>query len=189
MQSCPLPPLRQGHLVRLRHARRCRDGERPPGTAVHLPLTETTRAPENAVHARPGASVDLTGRPRSTDIRAAWPARRLVAVAVATPLLLGLLVVTSGGWGPAASAGWITLVSLTALAIATTVATYLPLPGTGLRIDVGCTPCALVAPLTAAVSVGLLSSATHDVPSAMLALGVAAFGVVQRLKSASSCAA
>lgn len=133
--------------------------------------------------------VDLTGRPRSTGIRAGWPARRLVTVAGAAPLVLALLVATSGGWGPAASPGWIALVSLTALAAATTVATYLPLPGTGLRLDVGCMPCAVVAPLSVVVSVGLVGSAAHDVPSAMLALGVAAFGLRQRLTNASSCAA
>lgn len=112
-----------------------------------------------------------------------------MTVAVAAPLVLALLVATSGGWGPAASPGWIALVSLTALATATTVATYLPLPGTGLRLDVGCMPCAVVAPLSVVVSVGLVGSAAHDVPSAMLALGVAAFGLRQRLTNASSCAA
>jgi len=133
--------------------------------------------------------VDLTGRPRPVDLRTRWPARRLVAVAVAAPLALALLVATSGGWGPAAAPGWIALVTLTALAVATTVATYLPLPGTGRRLDVGCMPCAVVAPLSVLVSVGLVGSAAHDVPSAMLALGVAAFGLRQRLTNASSCAA
>ncbi|CAN5376108.1 hypothetical protein BH11ACT1_BH11ACT1_23360 [soil metagenome] len=134
-------------------------------------------------------SVDLTGRPRSAARRARWPARRLVTAAVAAPLLVALLVATSGGWGPAAAPGWIALVALTALAVATTVATYVPLPGTGSRLAVGCLPCAVVAPLSALVSVGLVGSAAHDVPSAMLALGVAAFGLRQRLTDASSCAA
>ena len=39
MQSRPVCPLRQDHLVRLRHARRRRHGQRPAGAAVHLPLT------------------------------------------------------------------------------------------------------------------------------------------------------
>ena len=57
------------------------------------------------------------------------------------------------------------------------------------RLDVGCMPCAVAAPLSVLVSVGLVGSAAHDVPSAMLALGVAAFGLRQRLTNASSCAA
>ena len=134
-------------------------------------------------------SVDLTGRPRSAARRARWPARRLVTAAVAAPLLVTLLVATSGGWGPAAAPGWIVLVALTALVVATTVATYVPLPGTGRRLEVGCLPCAVVAPLSVMVSVGLIGSAARDVPSAVLALGVAAFGLRQRLTDASSCAA
>ena len=112
-----------------------------------------------------------------------------MTAAVAAPLLVTLLVATSGGWGPAAAPGWIVLVALTALVVATTVATYVPLPGTGRRLEVGCLPCAVVAPLSVLVSVGLIGSAARDVPSAVLALGVAVFGLRQRLTDASSCAA
>jgi hypothetical protein len=73
-----------------------------------------------------------------------------------------------------------------ALACATTLATYQPRPGTGLRPDLGCTPCAAVAAVTVLASFGLLSSAPHDV-STVLALGVSAFGLVQRLKNSSTC--
>ncbi|HEX5332903.1 MAG TPA: hypothetical protein VFW79_09695 [Cellulomonas sp.] len=134
-------------------------------------------------------SVDLTGRPRSTGLRTRWPARRLAAAIVVAPLMLALLVATSGGWGPAAPPAWLVLVSLTALATAMTVATYVPLPGTGRRLEVGCMPCAVVAPLSVLVSVGLVGSAARDVPSATLAVGVAAFGLLQRLTNVSSCAA
>lgn len=49
MQSRPLRALRQGHLVRLRHARRCGHGQRPAGTAVHLPLIGRRHAPQAEV--------------------------------------------------------------------------------------------------------------------------------------------
>ncbi|MGV8978560.1 MAG: hypothetical protein ACOH17_10995 [Cellulomonas sp.] len=134
-------------------------------------------------------SVDLIGRARSASLRAQWPTRRLVAVGFGAPGVLALLVATSGGWGGGITPGWLALVTLNALAVAAIVATYVPLPGTGRRLEVGCMPCAVVAPLSVLVSVGLVGSVEHDVPSAMLALGVAAFGFRQRLTNASSCAA
>jgi hypothetical protein len=45
VQSRPLFALRQGHLVRLRHARRSGHGQRPADTAVHLPLIGRRHAP------------------------------------------------------------------------------------------------------------------------------------------------
>jgi hypothetical protein len=45
VQSRPLFALRQGHLVRLRHARRSGHGQRPAGTAVHLPLIGRRHTP------------------------------------------------------------------------------------------------------------------------------------------------
>jgi hypothetical protein len=112
-----------------------------------------------------------------------------VAVAVLGPVLFVLMVAAGGGWTLATSPGWTALVAGVALACATTLATYLPRPGIGLRLDFGCTPCAAVAAVTVLASFGLLSSAPHDVPTAILALGVAAFGLVQRLTNPSTCPA
>lgn len=56
MQSRPVCPLRKDHLVRLRHARRCRHGQRPAGAAVHLPLTGRRTAPPPRRTARPATS-------------------------------------------------------------------------------------------------------------------------------------
>ncbi|MEP7194440.1 MAG: hypothetical protein ABI903_16465, partial [Actinomycetota bacterium] len=81
------------------------------------------------------------------------------------------------------------LVAGVAFACATTLATYLPRPGAGLRPDLGCTPCAAVAAVTVLASIGLLSSAPHDVSTAVLALGVSAFGLVQRLNNPTTCPA
>ena len=120
---------------------------------------------------------------------AAWPLRRLIAVVVLAPVLLMIMVAAGGGWDLATSPGWTALVAMGALACATTMATYLPRPGTGLRFDFGCTPCAAVAAVTVLVSLGVLSSAPHDVPTAIWALGVAAFGLRQRRTNPSTCAA
>jgi hypothetical protein len=120
--------------------------------------------------------------------RAALPPRRLVAVAALTPALTAFLAAVAGKTDTAPTAGWTTLVGLVALASATTLATYLPRPGAGLRLDVGCTPCASVAALSVVFAAVVLNSTPHDVPTAIVALGVAAFGVRQRLTDASTCA-
>jgi hypothetical protein len=130
-----------------------------------------------------------TTQRRYANALAAWPLRKRMAVGLIAPVLFVLMVATSGGWAPATSPGWTALVSGVAFACATTLATYLPRPGIGLRPDLGCTPCAAVAAVTVLASFGLLSSAPQDVSTAVLALGVSAFGLVQRLKDPSTCPA
>lgn len=49
MQSRSLFALWQGHLVRLRHACGCGHGQRPAGSAMHLPLIGRRRAPQARV--------------------------------------------------------------------------------------------------------------------------------------------
>jgi len=112
-----------------------------------------------------------------------------MAVALTAPALFGLMIAASGGWAPTPSPGWTALVAGVAFACATTLATYLPRPGTGLRPDLGCTPCAAVAAVTVLASFGLLSSAPHEVSTAVLALGVSGFGLLQRLNNPSTCPA
>ena len=130
-----------------------------------------------------------TARRRYANALAAWPLRRRMAVGLIAPVLLVLMVATSGGWAAATSLVWTALVAGVALACAATLATYLPRAGTGFRPDLGCTPCAAVAAVTVLASFGLLNSAPHDVSTAVLALGVSAFGLVQRLNNPSTCPA
>ena len=133
---------------------------------------------------RPGPKT----RPMFARTRAALPPRRLVVVAVLAPALMAVLVGVAGSTDTAPTPEWTALVGLVSLAAATTLATYLPRPGAGLRLDVGCTPCASVAALSAVFAAAVLNSTPHDVPTAILALGVAAFGVRQRLTDPSACA-
>lgn len=135
------------------------------------------------------SSFDLLAHRRLARARAAWPLRRLIAVAVLAPVLLVVAVAASGGWALATSREWTALVVVVASASAMILATYLPRPGTGLRLEVGCTPCAAVAGMSVLASLGLLSSSPGDVPTAVLALGVVAFGLRQRLSNPSTCPA
>jgi len=126
---------------------------------------------------------------RFAKARATWPLRRILAVAVMAPVLLVLSVAASGGWAAATTGGWMALVAMIALVSAATLATYLPRPGAGLDIDFGCTPCAVIAAVSVLAAIGVLSSAPQEVPTAILALGIAAFGLRQRLADPSTCPA
>ena len=152
------------------------------------PTPETDRSVDPSVD-QSGDPAALTTGPRYANVLAAWPMRRRVAVALGAPVLFGLMVTVSGGWAAPTSAGWTALVALAALSCATTLATYLPHPRAGLRLEVGCTPCAAVAAVTVLAALGLLSSAPRDVSTAVLAVGVSAFGLVQPLKNPSTCPA
>ena len=136
----------------------------------------------------PGSRAARSGG-RLARARAQWPMRRIVTVVAGTPALLALLLAASGGQATAIPGGWTALVALIAVMSATTLATYLPLPGTGRRLDLGCTPCAAAAALSVVIAGAVLVSTPHDVPTAILAAGVAAFGLRQRLANPSSCAA
>lgn len=113
-----------------------------------------------------------------------WPARRWVAVA----LLLGpltFLYSSVGGLG-----GWVWPVALVTAALAAVLlASYLPLPGAGLRPDTGCTPCAGVSGLAVLGSLMMRSLAPGDAGIAVVAVGMVAFGLGQRFAGAVSCPA
>ena len=118
-----------------------------------------------------------------------WTLRRLVAVAVLSPVLLALMVGAAGGWAPSAAPGWTAVVALAAVAAAGTLATYLPRPGAGHRLDLGCTPCAMIAALSVFGAAAVLHTAPHDASTAAFALVIVGFGLTQRLTSPSTCAA
>ncbi|WP_146192316.1 hypothetical protein [Cellulomonas sp. WB94] len=148
-----------------------------------MPRTEPAADPLTPVLQ---VAVTAPGR-RWSRARAAWPPRRLVAVAVIAPALMVLLTAVSGD--SVSPPGWTALAGLVALTAAATAATYLPRPGSGARLDVGCTPCASVAAITVPIAAVVLTASPHDVPSALLALGVAVFGLRQRLTDPSACPA
>jgi hypothetical protein len=118
-----------------------------------------------------------------------WPLRRTVAVAVLSPLLFVLLIASAGGWAPEASLGWTAIVAVMALAAAATLATYLPRPGAGRKLELGCTPCAVVAALSVLGAAVVLGTSPYDVSTAVLALVVVGFGLAQRLTNPSTCPA
>jgi hypothetical protein len=101
------------------------------------------------------------------------------------PVLFVAVTTLADGW--TAGPGWLGVVAVASVVAGGTLASYVPLPGTGRRLDIGCTPCAAVAALTVLGAAGVLTSMEHTVPNAVLALGVAGFGLFQRLTSNTAC--
>lgn len=116
-----------------------------------------------------------------------WPLRRRLAVAALPPTVFVVLNCFFWGLDRGNPRAWAALVALVGLVSAATLVTYLPSRGFGPRLDLGCTPCAAVAALTVPASVFVLSSAPHDVPTAVLAVAISAFGLLQRLNTPATC--
>lgn len=99
------------------------------------------------------------------------------------------MVAVGGGWAPGALPLWTALVVLTALGAAVVLASYLPAQGAGLRLDLGCTPCAAASALTVVAATWFVHSSPHQVSGATAALAVVGFGLLQRLtQTGATCA-
>jgi hypothetical protein len=117
-----------------------------------------------------------------------WPRRRWVAAAVAFPVLAIVFAVVGGGLATTASAWWIWpwLILTSALASAV-LASYLARPGAGTAIEVGCSPCAAAAGVALVAALMAHASAPASPFMAVVATGLTAFALRQRLTDASSC--
>lgn len=116
---------------------------------------------------------------------AAWSSGRwLVAVATAVLVVLGQLAAAPGGtplpWW------WWATTTVTSTLAALVLASYLPVPGSGRRFDVGCTPCATLAGGLAAFAV-IASLGSIDASGALIAIAIVAAGLYQRLHDAGTC--
>ena len=125
MQSYPLRHLPQGHVDRLRHARRRGPRRVPRRRAVHLSVTHTDEEPGSTTTAWTSAAADPATGPALSAVpvptqQAMWGRRRLAAATVLAPVLFGLLVRSGGGWTPQ------------------------PTRGMSWRDTLGCSPCAVV---------------------------------------------
>ena len=132
------------------------------------------------------SDLDLQGADRRLRLLDRWPSRRWVVVAPAAPALAWLLVAVA----PVAPAGgrglaWWLLVLATALAGAGTLASYVP--ASGRRLDLGCSPCAMLSALTVVGAVLVVRSSGGDPSGPVLALAVALFGLGQRLAQPPVC--
>ena len=117
----------------------------------------------------------------------AWPLRRWLAAALLVPALGVVMLAVTRPAQIAAGPAWWVLLGLVVLAGAGTLASYVP--ATGVRPDVGCTPCAGVSALTVVAAVLLLRDAGPDLAAVALAAAVSIFGLGQRLSQPRACVA
>ena len=111
--------------------------------------------------------------------------RRALATLLALPLVLwGLRSSLPPSVAP--STGWWALLGLTALLVALTLASYVPLPGHATRGE--SSPCAAAALVFAVLAAVALGSAGASVLTGVPALALASMALGQRLLGAAACA-
>lgn len=137
----------------------------------------------------PAEPAPVASAPAETVTRAAgagrWPRRRRV---VALLLTAAFASVGLGGAPGLTAAPTFTLLGVLAAALAAlSLATYVPLPGTGRRLVVGCSPCAAAAGVAALASVGVLVSSPADGGAAALAVSLAGVAAAHRLTAPDAC--
>lgn len=114
----------------------------------------------------------------------AWPTRRWVVAG----LLLAPLALLYASLGLPAGAWWAwPLTGVQAALAAAVLASYLPLPGAGRRLDVGCSPCAAVAGATVVGSLLMRQTDPWDAGIGVTAALMLAYGLVQRVRDAGTC--
>lgn len=116
----------------------------------------------------------------------AWPTRRRVAAAILLPAVAAWFVIVGGSTGVTSSARWYALVLVAAALGAGVLASYVPL--TGLRPDLGCTPCATVSAFTVVGASVVLRNYGADIAGPLVASAVLLFGLTQRLREPATCA-
>ena len=117
-----------------------------------------------------------------------WPRRRWAALVAALPVL-AVLFDAVGASSVGGSPWWAwPLVAVDALLAATVLSSYVPAPGSGRLVDVGCSPCATVAGLTVVLALMARSAAPADATMGAISALLLLAGVRQRLGDATACA-
>jgi hypothetical protein len=120
---------------------------------------------------------------RMLDAIRTWPVqRRAVTLLLVVPLFLLVRAVD-----PASGVVFWVAGLVTATAGAMLLASYVPGPGEGRRLVIGCTPCAGMAAMTLVGALVLRASAPADGGIALATMLLPVMGVVQRLSDAGSC--
>lgn len=117
-----------------------------------------------------------------------WSRRRL-EWATGIGSSLSVIAVVRGLSGPALDPMWLALGAVSSVLIAVTLATYVPQRGEGLRLDLGCGPCALAGLVLTAVAAWILVAGSVDGGNAAMSVVLAGFATTQRLSAPATCKA
>lgn len=145
-------------------------------------------APESG--ADTGASVTLTARPAVDRVLGVgrWPARRLLSAAVLFMVLV-IAVQVLVGWQPGAAPTWSALTLGTLGLASLALSTFIPLPGHGAALDIGCTPCAAAGGMLAVAGSWLAASSAYAGGTAALGLALAGAALARRVTEPVTCEA
>jgi hypothetical protein len=117
-----------------------------------------------------------------------WPLRRWVIATLAAPAV-GLLLLSAGGTAGATARptpAFYALTSVAAVLGGLIAASYVPVAGRG--IDVGCSPCAVMAGVTVIGATVAMNNYGTSLLGPLVAAAVMLFGLTQRLGQPATCA-
>lgn len=117
-----------------------------------------------------------------------WPRRRWLAFAVFAPAMGALFAGPGGALANGAATGWdIPALLITAILAGAILASYVPAPGSRRLLEVGCSPCAVVAAASVIFAFMIRSSSPGEGTMAAFSILVLLAGLGQRLNDAQSC--
>lgn len=136
------------------------------------------------------APVTMTDHPALGHVRASgrWPRRRLLTAAGILGVL-ALAVQLVAGWDFSDAPAWSALTLGVIVLASVALATFVPLPGHGAGLDIGCTPCAAAGGMLALAGSWLAASSPYDAGNASLGLALAGAALVRRLTEPVTCSA
>lgn len=114
-----------------------------------------------------------------------WPRRRLGAAALLLPLVVALLLGAAGTDLTQAGLGWAALTLVASTIAALVLSSYLP--ASGRRLEMGCTPCGILAGLTVLGATMAMRNYGTGIEGPAVAAALTLFGLTQRLSQPETC--
>jgi hypothetical protein len=117
----------------------------------------------------------------------AWPPRRRVALVVLLPFVATWFVSLGQDGRAESSPAWYVVAMLASVLGAAVLASYVPV--VGLRLEVGCSPCAAMAFLTFVGASIAMRQYGADIAGPLLSSALLLFGLTQRMSQPATCTA
>lgn len=114
-----------------------------------------------------------------------WPRRRLLIATALVPVVGAWLLLVSTVPLDGAPLDWLTLLALPSLLGALVLASYVP--ASGRRVEIGCSPCAVMAGLTLVGASLVVNAYPAQAVGPLLAAAITLYGLVQRLGDTQTC--
>lgn len=115
-----------------------------------------------------------------------WPRRRWVAVLALVPVMAAWFYAAGSTGGVRPDSLWGLALLPAAVLGAAVLASYVP--ATGRSLDLGCSPCAVMAAVTVVGATVALANYGPSLTGPLVAAGFLLFGLTQRLGQQSTCA-